>query len=166
MNIEGFKGFNDKIFYEPPEKNGSKESKTIYLTDVFTVWSGKKKVQPWLFSEGLRNLLELPSAVGTPIEEKKKILAEATKSMPETLTFPDGWNKYLKLWYKKEFEGLPKDIAKILEPKFEPAIFSVICYGKAGKTTQKLFAILERVKTTSEDGKPQVQVRLRKMYWV
>ncbi len=167
LTIKEFDGFKDKIFYDPPEKNASKEAKpSLYLTDVFTIWSGKKTVQPWLFSEGLRSLLDLPSAQSMAMEEKKKIIAEIAKTVPAALAWPDGWNKYLKTWYRKEFAALPKGIDKLLDTKFEPAIFSVTCYGKVGKTTQKAFAILERTKAADEKEKPQINVRLKKLYWI
>jgi hypothetical protein len=171
LTIKGFEGFQDKLFYNPPEKPeknaASKEAKqSLYLTDIFTIWSGKKTVQPWLFSEGLRSLLDLPSAQSMAMEEKKKIIAEIAKTIPDALTWPDGWNKYLKLWYRKEFAALPKGVDKLLDTKFEPAIFSVICYGKVGKTTQKAFAILERTKAPDEKDKPQINVRLKKLYWI
>lgn len=169
LTIKGFEGFQDKLFYQAPEKNAaSKEAKQqpLYLTDVFTIWSGKKTVQPWLFSEGLRNLMDLGSAQSMAMEEKKKIISEIVKTIPDALTWPDGWNKYLKLWYRKEFAALPKGMDKLLDTKFEPAIFSVICYGKVGNTTQKAFAILERTKTPDEKDKAQLNVRLKKLYWI
>jgi hypothetical protein len=167
LTIKGFDGFKDRIFYEPPEKNASKEARqSLYLTDVFTVWSGKKTMQPWLFSAGLCSLEELASAQDMPMEEKKKIMAEIVKTIPDTLAWPDGWNKYLKLWYRKDFEALPKGFQALLDTKFEPTIFSVMCYGKVGKTTQKAFAILERTKASDEKDKPQVSIRLKKLYWI
>lgn len=165
--IKEFEGFKDTIFYEPPEKNVPQEAKKpIYLTDIFTIWSGKKTVQPWLLSEAMRNILDLPSAQNMAMEEKKKIMGEIAKTVPSSLTWPDGWNKYLKVWYRKEFDALPKGFEKILDTKFEASTFSVICYGKVGKTTQKAFAILERVKALDEKDKPQMNVRLKKLYWI
>lgn len=167
LTIKGFDAFQDRLFYEPPVKDGSKEKKqTLYLTDVFTLWSGKKTVQPWVFSEGVRNLLDLPSAESMAIEEKKKIIAEIVKTMPESLAWPDGWNKYLKLWYKKDFAALPKGVDSMLDTKFEPTVFSVVCYGKVGKTIQKAFAILERAKASDEKDRPQINVRMSKFYWI
>lgn len=167
LTIKGFDAFQDKLFYEPLAKDASKETKQpLYLTDVITIFSGNKTVQPWLFSEGLRSIFDLPSAQNMAMEEKKKIIGEIVKTVPATLAWPDGWNKYLKLWYRKEFAALPKGVDKLLDTAFEPAIFSVICYGKVGKTIQKAFAILERVKVSDEKDKPQINVRLKKLYWI
>jgi len=167
LKIKEFAGFKDHIFYEPPEKNAKKGTKSpLYLTDIFTVWSGKNTLQPWLLSDSIRGLLDLSRAQDSTIEERQKVVAEIMKAMPKSLQWPESWNKYLKLLYGKDFATLPKGIELLLDTKFEPKIFSVICYGKVGKTTQKLFAIMERVNTASEKDKQQVNVKLRKLYWI
>jgi len=167
LTIKEFAAWKDTMFYNPPEKGASKQSKaSLYLTDIFTVCSGKKTVQPWLLSDSLRGIFEVSRVKDSPLEEKKKAFAELNKSVPAALNWPDGWNKYLKAWYGKEFAALPKGIETLLDTKFEPVIFSVLCYGKVGKTTQKLFAIVERIKTSAEKDKPVWNVKLKKMYWL
>jgi hypothetical protein len=167
LMIKEFEVFKDTLFYNPPDKVVPKEVKnTIYLTDIFTIWSGKKSIQPWLLSDSMCGVLELTRAKEGAVDEKQKIVAEISKAMPESLTWPDGWNKNLKLLYGKDFASLPKGIELLLDTKFEPMIFSVICYGKVGKTTQKVFAIVERVKTSTEKDKQQLNVKLKKLYWI
>lgn len=167
LTIKEFEVFKEHVFYNPQEKNAQKEGKsTLYLTDLFTIWSGKRVMQPWLLSDSIRGVLDLTQAQESSLEEKRKIVAEIMKAMPESLTWPDGWNKNLKLLYGKDFASLPKGIELLLETRFEPKIFSVICYGKVGKTTQKVFAILERVKTSTEKDKQSLNVTLKKLYWI
>lgn len=166
LTIEEFNGFKNNIFYNPPDQSSKGQKRQIYLTDIFTTWSGKKTLQPWLLSESVRTILDLSGAQDIPMEEKKKVIAEVDKTLPGSLSWPDGWDKYLKSWYKKEFKSLPKGLESLLDTKFDPAIFSVLCYGKVGKTMQKVFAILERVKASSEKNKPQVSIRLKKLYWI
>lgn len=163
--LKEFTIFKDHIFYEPPVPNAPKKP-SLYLTDIFTIWSGKKTLQPWLLSASLRVLLELTRTQDINIEEKKKIVAEISKTLPDTLTWPDGWNQQLKLWYGNDFASLPKGIETLLDTKFEPSIFSVLCYGKVGKTTQKVFAIMERIKTSAEKDKSLLTVKLKKLYWL
>jgi hypothetical protein len=167
LKIPEFKVFKDAIFYEPSEKTrDSKNKEPLYLTDIFTIWSTKSTIQPWLLSDSLRGILDISRAKDTTPEEKKKIVAEILKTMPPTLAWTEGWNKNLKLLYGKDFVSLPKGVELLLDTKFEPVIFSVLCYGKVGKTTQKVFAILERVKTSTEKDKQQLNVKLKKLYWI
>jgi hypothetical protein len=58
--LDGFSGFADKIFYEPQEnimEKGKvvKTSPTIYWNDIFTIYSGNKKVSPWFISPSIKN---------------------------------------------------------------------------------------------------------------
>lgn len=167
LMIKEFEVFKDHIFYDPPEENAPKDAKKhLYLTDLFTIWSGKKTLQPWLFSDAVCSILNLTQAQNNQAKERQKAVAEIMKAMPDALTFPDGWNKNLKLLYGKDFASLPKGIETLLNTKFETKVFSVLCYGKIGKTTQKLFAILERVKTSTDKDKPSFNITLKKLYWL
>lgn len=167
LMIKEFEPFKDAIFYIPPEQSAEKETKKqIYLTDVFTIASNKYTIQPWLLSDSLCAILDLTRAKYNAIEEKKKALAEVLKSPPDSLSWPDGWNKNLKLLYGKDFASLPKGIELLLDTKFEPKIFSVLCYGKVGKTTQTVFAILERAKASTEKDKQALNLKLKKLYWI
>ncbi len=167
LKRDEFKSFKDTIFYEPLEKNVKRDpKKSFYLTDIFTTWSGKSTMQPWLLSDSMRGILDLSRVKEGDLDQKKKLVAEVAKAMPDSLTWPEGWNKNLKVLYDKDFAALPKGIELLFDTSFEPVIFSVICYGKVGKTTQKVFAILERVKTSTEKDKEQLNVILTKLYWI
>jgi len=167
LMIKEFEIFKERIFFDPPEEGASKEGKKqAYLTDLFTIWSGKKTLQPWLLSPAMCDVLKVVPGKNGSLEEKRKIITEVLKTLPDSLSWPEGWNKYLKLWYEKDFSTLPKGIDVFLDTKFEPSVFSVLCYGKIGKTTQKIFAILERVKAPSEKDKEKVNVTIKKLYWL
>lgn len=166
LTIKEFEVFKDRLFYEPPEKAKKEEARTLYLTDIFTIWPESPQLQPWLLSDSVRGILDLSRVKAGSQQEIQKIVIDIIKTKPEELTFPDGWNKYLKVLYGKDFATLPKGIESLLETKFEPKIFSVISYGKVGKMTQKVFAIVERTKASSEKDKKQLIVKLKKLYWL
>lgn len=71
----------------------------------------------------------------------------------------------LQPMYGKELRTLPKNIDSMLSTTFDPHFFSVRVHGKVGEVTQRLYAILERVKRSQ--GKEIVyDVFVRKLYWL
>ena len=64
-----FNSFKDILFYQPPT---TKKQDTIYLTDIFTVWSSSDKIEPWLFSDSINGLLGLPRVEVDDIKKRKE----------------------------------------------------------------------------------------------
>jgi len=71
------------------------------------------------------------------------------------------WNTYLVPLYEKDYASLPKELSALLVAKFEPRVFSVLCYGTVGKIEQKLLAIIAR--TFDERGEV---FEIKKLYWL
>lgn len=167
LTIPSYAYFKQDIFYDPSFDETSPEmKKKIYLTDIFTIWSPTYKIQPWLLSSSMRVLLNLAPIHAYQEKDLERIVKEQLQQTPATLSWPQDWNTYLKLIFKNDFSILPKGIELIFDTKFEPTIFSVICYGKVGKTTQKLFAILERVKDETQQDTPHWSMSIKKLYWI
>ncbi|HZW61488.1 MAG TPA: hypothetical protein VFF04_04660, partial [Candidatus Babeliales bacterium] len=59
LTIKEFEVFKRSVFYEPPGTVSSEkqEKRPVYLTDIFTVWSGSMQLEPWLLSHSLGVLL-------------------------------------------------------------------------------------------------------------
>ena len=176
LTIKGGEAFKEYIFYQPPaiteaKKNSTpsqqpkKNKKQVYLTDIFTVWSGKDTVDPWLLSDSLCALLGVKRAESSDIESRKEMVKNIVKEFKTTMQFPADWKKLFEPLYGVEFKDLPKGVEYILNTKFEPKIFSVLSYGNVGAVTMKLLAVLERTKQTAEN-QVSYGVTIKKIYWL
>ncbi|MDR3550559.1 MAG: hypothetical protein P4L31_04040 [Candidatus Babeliales bacterium] len=193
MSIKGFEAFKNNIFYQPPplqqmsEKSSQaaaaqfdqadalessnqasgtqKGKKKVYLTDIFTVWSGRFTVDPWLLSDSLCALLGVKRAERGDIEGRKQAVEQIAKEFKSTFQFPADWKKYFEPLYGTDFKSLSKGVEYILNTKFEPKIFSVLSYGSVGSVTLKMLAILQREKTT-KDKRIAYSVTIKKIYWL
>lgn len=193
MSIKGFEAFKNNIFYQPPalknvqakssqvsaaqfdqadaqepgdQTSGAKKGKKkVYLTDIFTVWSGKFSVDPWLLSDSLCGLLGVKRAERGDIEGRKQAVEQIAKEFKSTFQFPADWKKYFEPLYGTDFKSLSKGVEFILNTKFEPKIFSVLSYGSVGSVTLKMLAILQREKTT-KDKRIAYSVTIKKIYWL
>ncbi len=157
---KNFSFFSNNAIYEPLDYSKQNETnvQNIYLTDIFTTDSDNFYIDPWLLSNSLKLLL------GFDIQ--KKIKKEDIESMLEKISLKQlewekVWDSTLKELYGKEFKTIPSEFIPFMSTKFEPRVFSVLCYGKVGRIEQKLLAILER----SSEDKGDV-VMIKKIYWL
>ncbi len=156
--IKEYKKFAEHLFYE--QSVNQKKEPVLYLTDLFTIWTGNKKINPWLLSSGWQQIFDFKK------NEQKKDLEPILKEFKKTMQWKTAWDKIFFPLYGKNFSSLPKDVDSILDTKFEPKIFSVLSYGTFGKTTDKLLAIIELVKTKEKDAAEKIEVKIRKLYWL
>jgi len=182
--IKEFDVFRGKLFYEPAMgsmKKGSvigKQEPTIYWTDIFTIWSGLKKISPWFISPSLQRILKfkkLPTA-----EVIKKRVEKIAKKFKKSLSFPKDWKEIFEPLFGVKYDSLPKWVQPLMSTKFEPKVFNVLSSGKVGEVSQKIFAIIERntlrraplarVGTQQgerdEDKKTVVEFDIKKLYWL
>jgi hypothetical protein len=155
------KAFNINLFYEPPKKDGEQKT-AIYLTDLFTVFSGQHKVQPWFLSNSLLTILGLKKAEQDDIEKRKRQIEQSLKEK-NLKDVAQVWDKQLQPLYGKDFKSLSKEVQQILDPLFEPTTFSVLSYGIIGAITQKIFAIIEKSSSAKKGEKPFI---VKKLYWL
>lgn len=168
--IKGFEVFRHALFYAPREgaakEEGSKEKGPLYLADIFTVWSGKTTVDPWLLSPSMCTVFELQRIdTGTDLENRKKLAKQWIKDFKSQNNWQQDWNKMLAPVYGIDYGSLPKGFDSILNTKFDPRIFSVLSYGKVGEFTQRILAIVERV-TKQEESTFSPQLKIKKLYWL
>ena len=154
--------FKNHVFYSPLEKRGGGEEHSdqrpqVYLTDLFTV-NGTGRIDPWTISPSLRAVLGLNANVNISTDAVADIIKNVS---PSKVNWETDWDKYLKPIYGKEYKALPKELLPFLSSKFEPRMFSVLCYAKVGRVAQKLLAVLE--KGAVKDGET---VRMIKIYWI
>ncbi len=151
LTVPGFESFRNDIFYDPAQPARDKKEK-IYLTDLFTVASPKKELDPWLFSESLKVLLKLKS-------ENKINLEAVLKNFKEQSNWKTDWAKTVQNLYGVDYGALPKPIAGILNPAFAPKMFWVLSQATVGMVTVSVWALLEREKGSGKDAAPVVKIR-------
>jgi hypothetical protein len=157
-----FNTFKDILFYQPPT---TKKQDTIYLTDIFTVWSSSDKLEPWLFSDSLNGLLGLPRVEVDDIKKRKEQIENWVKNFQVKANWQQDWQKIMVPIYGKELRSLPKNIDSMLSTTFAPRFFSVLACGKVGDVTQNMYAIIERNKRV-QDKTIEYDVTIKKIYWL
>jgi len=167
--VPGFIIFSDKIFYEPPSidtnKGGNKEARPLYLNDIFTLYTQKYTIDPWVFSDSLAGLLELKRAESGDREQREKMVETVLKQFKKTANWKADWKQLLQPLYQKELQSLPSGIESVLGTTFDPRVFSIVVHATVDSVTQRLYAIVERIQQDGE-GAAQTQVQIRKVYWL
>jgi len=168
LTIKPFIIFKNNLFYEPPHKLEQEKSpikQPLYLTDIFTTNSNKDTIEPWLLSNSLDQLFGLKQVEFGDIKQRKQIVNQWLKNFKKTAKWKQDWNTQLKPVYEKELQSLPQGIDSILSTTFEPKMFSILSYATVGRITQRLFAIVERIKS-SQNGQTVYDIKIRKLYWL
>lgn len=166
--------FRDYIFYVPadnPFATQDQEAKKteqmmprVFLADIFTVDTSPAdiKINPWVLSPSLKKILGFASKEIANEDSFKKEMEEFVEKVKiDDISWKKDWDTYLKPLYGVDFQSLPKEIAPFLSIKFEPRLFSVLCYSKVGRVLQKLLVILERNATETGES-----ILVRKFYWL
>lgn len=164
--IKEFSGFKDTIFYEPPTsgaKTEKEQSRPLYLSDIFTLYTRDHKVDPWIFSDSLCGILGLPRAQQGDIENRTKTIEPILKKFKSTYTWKSDWQQFLQPIYQKELQSLPKGIESVLQETSNPTIFSLFISATYGKVTQRLYGIVERTKKKNKQ-ETGYTVEVRKIY--
>lgn len=160
LSIKEFDVFKRLIFYEPST------IKTIYLTDIFTVWTDKKTIEPWLLSDSLVKLFNFQSTPLEMVKEKEDMRQTLLKGFAlKTEWTPISWNSMMKPLYGVQFQALPEFIMPLLGDSFEATTFSVLSYAKVGTMTQRLLAIVQRDVSLEKDA-TSFGVKIKKLYWL
>lgn len=141
LKIKSFALFKNTLYFDPGAQSADPQKETIYLTDIFTVHSSKKEIEPWLLSNSLLILLKLKQN-----NEKPPATEELLKGFKEQSDWKNDWNKIFKPLYGVDFNGLPKAIAGLLNPVFGPKIFNLLSQATVGKVPIGIFSILDREK--------------------
>ena len=168
LAIPAFAVFKNNIFYEPISDKKQQQAKKakVYLTDIFTVHSGEKRIEPWLLSDSVAGLFGLKQAGFAEVAERKKNIEQWLKNFKlQVPSWKQEWKNTLGLIYGKELNSLPKGIESMLSVKFEPKQFSVLCFGTVGNVTQRLLALVERTKDSQND-KISYDIKVKRLYWL
>lgn len=157
--------FRDHIFYQPPDKKTDHTKATIYLTDLFTIFSDKNSIEPRLFSDSLLGILQLPQTVALDIAKQTEQIKNIEKNFKTTSQWPQDWATQIKPFYEKELQSLMGGLDAILNTQFNPVYFSLFAYGTVGNVTQRLLAIVKRDERKRK-GETGYDVVIKKIYWL
>lgn len=173
LTVAEFSLFKNKVFFNPDNVSSENEEQvkqTIYLNDIFTLWSFQRELNPWLLSHSVKMLIGIKEEKKESLEQEEKKLKKTLEEFKTELKWPDSWNVMLKPLYGIDFDRVPKEMKMVMGTKFEPNIFSVLSYGTVGNVTQKLFIVLEKIKSSNKeqtsDDKSSFEFRARKFYWL
>ncbi len=170
LTIKEFAVFKNNIFYEPLASNTSDKAEAskqqpLFLTDIFTVWSGKATVTPWLLSSSLGKLLKFQPIRPEAIKEQKMIQEQLKNFTIKTEWSSQTWDKLLTPFYGLTFKEVPEFAVPLFNNTFEPTIFSVLSHAKVGTITQRLLAIVQRDDSLQPDS-ATFGVTIKKLYWL
>jgi hypothetical protein len=167
--IKEFAAFKNNVFYEPlAQKPSEKEmapQQGIFLTDIFTVWSGKATITPWLISSSLGKLLKF-QPIRSEVTKEQKMIQEQLKNFAiKTEWSSQTWDKQITPFYGITFKEVPEFAASLFNNTFEPTTFSVLSQAKVGTITQRLLAIVQRDESLQPDS-AAFGVTIKKLYWL
>lgn len=151
------KAFGNNIFYTISEQ----KKKPIFLTDIFTVFSAKQKINLAYMSDSLAALFGLKRAEQWAQKSKEEMLVRMKDDKKPPTNTKDQWNMYLKNIYGKEFSVFPKIAENFLEFSIEPGVFAVVSQATIGALSQKALVMLKK----SQTNKPQTFSMMR-FYWL
>lgn len=143
------------LFSRPPEKEGEQK---IAITDIFTVFTNKKNIQPLMLSPGIIKALGLK----TPLRTKEAL--NFIKNIKSTMAWETVWRDTLAPWYGMEYNNIAPEIRPLFASSFEGKTFSVVSYGTIGTVTQKLCVIIQQ--QGGSPGQQQPHYVIKRWYWL
>lgn len=186
-NVSGLEKIN--IFYDPPlnnlDKKKLKANSSIYLQDLFTIWSEKEELQFLFLSDSLLAILGLRRPLASDaveLKDKFKLFINSfTKDWLKNLE--TNWNNFIPI-YGSDIKIL-KLSEKILAKEFVPKVYSVLSCGKVKNIEQKLLVVLQEVEVgkkeeestkdsvkqqialeKQKEEKPSKDFQIVRMYWL
>ncbi len=153
LSLPAFKEFEHKLCIE---KDGTEP----YLTDLFTLSSGKKTINPLCASVSLQKALGFSINLKTDKESKEK-LNKIIESLGTDGSLEKSWDQGLDKIYQKQWKDIPEQIKKLFTLEYEPFLFSVVSYARVGSLTQKIYALVKQ--ETHDKIKRFV---IERIYWI
>lgn len=168
----GCAGFKHAQFVAAAEqqqnKKNAESTAPFILTDLFTTHTNHMDLEPWLLSAALKRLCNIPETDDAKHQQKKDAqekLTELLKKFKVAADWNKDWDERLQPFYGVTLKQLPQNLTQIFTKSFDPRIFSVMVSATVGDSTQRLYAILERIKN-SQDTKTQYDIYIRTFYWI
>jgi hypothetical protein len=156
IKIKELHFFANRLFVEPLE---NKDTKSVFLTDIFTVQGNTPLLQPLQLSSSLSNLLGLTPLIKSEEAEKEaKLLVQHIKP---AMNWQIEWNKVIAPLMGKDYASLSDEMRTLFSSEFEAHAFSVVSYGNVDDVTQKICAIIEKNTVAEKES-----FMIKKIYWL
>lgn len=149
---------HNQLFYIPQEEGQRQE---ICLADLFTLWQDQPTINPLLFCPALQIIYRLNAQSLLKSIDQELINKIIEKFSLTSANWQKDWDTFLKPIYGVSYNDLPKELTPLFSLKFEPRVFSVVCYAKVAQVEQKLVAIIAR---RWHEQKEIFEVK--KIYWL
>lgn len=143
--IPAFAPFANSLYAPAPKELNKEIVPAVALTDLFTLYGTVGAVDPWLLSTSVQMVSGIQVNTAS-FQQRSKDVAQWTKNFKSSAQWKTDWNITLKNMYQKELNALPKGIDSFFVAVFKPTFFGVLVEGTVGKVTQKIYAIIERVR--------------------
>lgn len=156
LTLEELGFFKERVFYKP-----GTEKTEVALADLFTLWTPQPQLHPLILAPSVRVLYDFnPDAIQHEIPPE--LLEKIVEKFPvKQANWEHDWDSYLQPLYGKDYKNLPKGLSALFSSKFEPRVFSVLCYGKVGRVGQTLLALVAR--TFTQQGEV---FEVKRIYWL
>lgn len=166
------------LYYEPPKplKKDEEADGAIALSDLFTVNTHRRTVEPWLLSNALCTLFDLRSRQDGDATKRKDGFKKAIDGYKKGMG--RNWQEnfsVLQHIYEKQPRALPR-LVELFSKEFDPTVFTVLSSGTVQTVEARLLAVLVREvvkqkKSQDEQDKPKTSApkhtyRVAKLYWL
>jgi hypothetical protein len=147
INVPGLE--NISSFYVPPKlsknKKNIKPNSTIYLQDMFTIWTQDDKLQILFLSDSMRAVMGLRRQVADDNKELNEKFKVFIKSFSKDWLkeFQENWKNFTPIFGKNN--KTLKLAEKILSQEFGAKVYSVLSCGKVKNVEQKLLVVLKEL---------------------
>lgn len=138
-----------------------KSSKQIFLMDLFTIWYGSGRLNPWCLSRSMAQILGMRISSDVDTEN---IISKAKEGKKLDFNWVQDWDKLLAPMYGKNFSSIEEEVRNMFAPRFELSAISVTSYAKVGKATERLYALLLPDKEAGKKSK--LRFKIAKIYWL
>jgi hypothetical protein len=145
-----------RLFPQPQDKGSEKP--TMAISDIFTVFTRKKDIQPLMLSSSIIQ------ALGFKIPQRNKESLDFIKKIKPSMQWEVSWNDTLASWYGIEYSNIMPELRALFASSFEGKIFSVVSYGTIGTFTQKLCVIIQQ--EGGSPGQQQPHYVIKRWYWL
>ena len=162
LQIPEFAYFREHVFYEPPASDQPEDQiRPIYLTDLFTTYSQRPELQPWLLSDSFLAILGFSRAHPNDIIKRKEAVGSWLKNFSIKTDLKKDWKQTFGLMY-----GANLDLEKfgtVFASDFSMQAFGILVRATVGEVQQNLYAI---VKTQNQQLQKDFGFVIEKLYWI
>ena len=166
------------LYYTPPVplKKDEVPDGAIALSDLFTVNTRRRTVEPWLLSNALCTLFDVRPRQADDATKRKDAFKKAIAGYKKGLG--RNWQEnfsVLQHIYESRPRALPR-LAELFSKEFDPTVFTVLSSGIVQTVEARLLAVLVRHVVKQETPKdeqvkqtkstPQYTYRVAKLYWL